>query len=336
MKNLLWVVLVILIVGCTNQNLQLENTKTPTPYLLTPTTTSAPFVAPTILIHTLDPISATQQSVIESCTRTERDYYTKFVSNYYFTNGHWAAYVCSDNGVYAKIVNGTLNSTWIIPAIDEDLSVEGAEWYWLPYFWSDDEKYLYLRPVCFCFIDSPWLIYSSGYGLSRLDLNTGELNIWLKPYHGGYSFEFSSDKKLFAYYPPDLSNTIKIKNLFSNEEKILSLKEKYIILGFRFTPDTSKLFILTEEYDNDSLESKYSIFIYNLRNDFLMKLVDKSNLGYAFPAKEFAEPPRIYISELTNEFLVIIDDYYGLEFKVNIKTGEWIKTDFRATPSSIP
>lgn len=335
MKKLLWIFLVLFIISCANQNSDFDNIKTPTSYSLTNTSTNTPFVTPTLLISTLDPVFATQQSVIESCTRPERDYYTKFVSKDYYTNGQWSAYVCSDNGIYTKILNEPLNLTWIIPAIDEDSSIEGVEWYWLPYIWSNDGKYLYFKSKCFCYIDGPGYIYTNGFGLSRLSLESGQFDIWLEPSDLGYSFEITQGGEFLAVGSNNLSNTIEIKDLISDTKRDLTFKEKYRILKYRFTPDNSHLVILTAEYNNESIKNGFSIFSYNVKNDFLRKLVDKNNFNNSFPTEEF-DFSRIFISDLSNDILYLSDTFQENDFQINLQTGELIDINLLITPTSTP
>ncbi len=186
--------------------------------------------------------------------------------------------------------------------------------------------YLYLEPACLCSIDSPWLIYSSGYGLSRLNLNTGLLDVWLKPNDVGYSFEFSQDGSLFAFLHPDLLDIIKIRNLITGDEQSLAFKEKYTILEFRWSLDNSRLIIFTEEHEANSSESGFSIFVYTVRSEILRKLIDKDTLGDTFPTEDYSGP-RIFISSLSENILTLSDVFGEVEFQLNIETNELIKVN---------
>lgn len=209
--------------------------------LITPTISSTSRPVPTKTpTSTPDPILLTQEAEVSACAGSERNWFDKFIWHTYFVNGQWNAYMCKDIGVYTKVSNLTAGKVWNIPSVDDDQANPGPEWYWLPYLWSANGKYLYLKPVCLCNIDSPWLIYSSGYGLSRLDLDTCEFAVWLKPDSSGYSFEFTQNGNLFAFSPSDLPGVIKIRDLTSGSEQNLSFKDKYAILEFRWTSDNSR------------------------------------------------------------------------------------------------
>lgn len=335
MKKFLWILLALFILSCTNQNLQIDNIKTSTPHSLTSTSTSTPFVTPTLLIDTPDPIFATQQSTIESCTRPERDWFTEFIYNDYYTNGQWNAFICSDTGIYTKVSNETDNLVWIIPSFDQDLSIPGPEWYWLPYIWSNDGKYLYFKSKCFCYIDGPGYIYTNGFGLSRLSLETGQFDIWLEPSALGYSFEITQGGEFLAVDSNNLSNTIEIKDLITNTKRNLIFKEKYWILKYRFTPDNSHLVILTAEYNNDASKNGFSVFSYNIKSDYLRKLVDKNNLNNSFPTEEFYFL-RIFISDLSNDILYLSDTFQENDFQIILETGEIIDMNLLITLTSTP
>jgi hypothetical protein len=264
----------------------------------------------------------------------EKTWYTKHLSKTYFTHENWGAVVCSDNSIYTRVSNESLNITWNVPPFDDDVSTPEPIAYWQPYVWSGDGRYLYLEPIFLGYIDSPWLIYSSGFGLSRLNLETGEFGIWLEPNIFGHSFEFTQDEKLFAFSPPDFNNTINIRDLISGREQSLSLKEKYSILQYRWTPDGSRLVILTEESAGDSSQSGFSIFVYNIKNEVLRKLLDKNNLNSSFLTEDFIEP-RISISDLSNDVLFISDIFQENAFELNISTGELIQVSESLTPTPV-
>ena len=272
-------------------------------------------------------MTATAISAIELCSGNhDVSKYIEYRKNSYSSNNSWIAMVCQDNGVYTKVSNSKQGIVWNIPAFDDGQTNSGLEWYWLPYLWSGDGKYLYLQPVCLCFIDSPWLIYSSGFGLSRLNLETGQADIWLKPNDSFYSFELTQDGELFAFSPPDSSHVVKIRDLISDEEQSLSFKEKYSILEYRWTPDKSRLVIFTEERGSVQSENGFSIFVYDISTEILKKLVDKNNLNSSFPTEDRIEP-RIYISELSNGTLMLSDIDQENNFQLDIQTGELTRLD---------
>jgi hypothetical protein len=284
---------------------------------------------------TLEPIISTRESALDSCTGNNKNRFDKYISQAYFSSNEWSVIICQDNGIYTKVSNPNQGIVWNVPAIDDDTN-SGPEWYLQPYLWSVDEKYLYLTPKCLCSIDSPWLIYSSGYGLFRLNLSTGQLDTWLKPREDGwYSFAFSKDGKLFAFSPNEFPRTIKIRDLVLGNAEDLSFKEQYSVLEYRWTPDNSRLVIVTEESAGDKSQSGFSIFVYNVKSEILEKIVNKNNLNSSFPTEEFIEP-RIYISDLSNEVLFLSDIFQESDFELNIRTRKLIQVDELTNPTPTP
>jgi hypothetical protein len=285
---------------------------------------------------TPDPVLLTQEAAVSSCASKERTWYTKHISTTYYVNGQWAVTVCSDNGIYTRVTNESLNIIWEIPAVYSGSNTSELSWYWEPFLWSPDGRYLYMKPVCLCFIDSPWLIYASGFGLSRLDLISGQLSVWLTPSDNSwYTFAFSSNVKLFAFTPPDFYQIIKIRDLLTGEERNISFKEKYNILEYRWTPDNSKLVIFTEEYVSDPSENGFSVFVYSFKNDAIIKLVDKNNLNFTFPTEDYIEP-RMAISDLTDDILFLSDIFNENNFQFNIRSGKLFRVTELMTPTVIP
>lgn len=333
-KKICWVIILLIVVSCSSE---LQNSVPPKFSTVTIALSSTPLIAPTVTLtssptstkivtSTADPILLTQEAIVSSCASAERTWYSKHLPYAFFTNELWGAVVCSDKGVYTKVSNSSLDKTWIVPSLDGDLSTPEPSWFWEPYLWTNDGKYLYLQARCLCFIDSPWLIYSSGFGLSRINLETGQVDTWLKPNDSSYSFEFTQGGELFAFSPPDSSHVIKIRDLISGEEQSLSFKNKYTILEYRWTPDKSRLVIFTEERGTNQSENGFSIIVYSMDSKILEKLVDKNNLNDSFPTEEYIGP-RIYISELSNQVLRMEDVFQENVFELDIRTGELTKLD---------
>ncbi len=292
------------------------STSTPTKSLLPVTQT---------VTLTPNPILLTQEAIVASCSSGERGWPIKHLSTTYYTNGDWGAVACSDDGIYTKVFNSSLDSNWLIPAYpDKSISSDPA-WYWKPYLWSDNGRYLYLEADCLCFIDSPWLIYASGFGISRLDLETGQFSIWLEPSDWWYTFAFTSDGNYFALSPKEFPDTIKIRDLELGDEQNLGFKNKYSILEYFFTPDFSRLVVLAEEREGDQGKNGFSVFVYYKDTDILKKVMDAESLNSTFSTDE-SVGPRIYISELSNDVLYLSDVYGEYSFELNIRTGELVAT----------
>ena len=310
-------------------NTPLEET-TPLP-LSTPRPTRT--VQPT---KTVDPFLATREAALGSCRGNPSHSIEKYIGIGYSSNGQWISTICQDNGIYTKVSNLALGVVWNVPALDDDQNNEGPEWYWVPYLWSSNGKYLYLIPECICSIDSPWLIYASGFGLSRLDLNSGLFDVWLSPsFNPWYNFSFSADANLFAYTPPDFYQVIKIRDLITSEERNISFKGEYNILKYQWTPDNSRLVIFTEEQVDDPLESAFSVFVYSLKNDTLIKITEKRKVDISVSTDPHDEP-RISISNLTNDVLELSNIYSEEKFQINLRSGEFISISEDATPTPTP
>jgi len=315
----------------------LTKTLTTTPLVISTVTETPSKHSPTTKTDTLTPdaVLLTQEAVISSCASTEREWYTKHLSTTFFKNRQWEAIVCSDSGIYTKVWNSSIELTWTVPAYPDEPIAPELSWYWKPYLWSDNRRYLYLEAACLCFIDSPWLIYSSGFGLSRLNLETGQVDIWLKPNDSGYSFDFSEGGELLALSPPDLPGTIIIRDLTSGKDRTLIFKKQYSILEYRWTPDKSRLVIFTQEYGSSQSENGFSVFVYSFDSEVLEKLVEKDNLDSSFPTEEFIEP-RIYISDLTDDILFLSDIFNENNFQLNVRSGELVRVTELMTPTIIP
>ena len=339
MKNIFLLLLAsILLAGCSARTtepvvpvistLSLTAPKSPHPtFTLLPTVTQEPTQTPA-------PILVTREAALDSCRGNSPDRIDKYITQAYSTNNFWSTTICQDNGIYTKVVKLGKDKVWKIPALDTDETTSGADWFWEPYLWSVDGDYLYLTPKYLGFIDSPWLIYSNGFGLARLDLSTGLFDTWLKPRDGGYTFALSEDGRLFASLS-DIPRTINIRDVKTLDEQKLNFREKYKILEIRWTPDGANLIIFTEETADDPSQSGFSIFVYNFERDDLTKLVDKNNLNSLYSSDEFEEP-RIHISDQSNEILSLSDTLQDGYFEVNLQTGEVIQMDDLGTPITNP
>lgn len=284
--------------------------------------------------QTPDPVIATGEAALNSCRGNSQGNIDQFITRAYSATTFWSATVCQDDGIYTKVTRLGNEKVYKIPALDTDATTPGPDWFWEPYLWSVEDDFLYLTPRYLGFIDSPRLIYSAGFGLVQLDLSSGDRNVLLKPYEGGYTFALSEDGRLFAYLP-DIPRTINLLDLKTKEKKQLSFKESYKILEMRWTPDGARLLVLAEELANDRAQGGFSIFEYSLEGDDLKKLVDKNNLNSIY-SSDPSDEPRIYISNLTNDFLSLADTLQEAYFQVDLRTGEVIQTSDSGIPTASP
>lgn len=346
-RKLLQFILACVVIGCSgvSQNDEIPpvlNTLTTTSTLIntnleevvfTSTVSHTPQPTQTTLPNSPTPVpfSLTENAIIAACNGTERFWYTKHLSAQYYVNEQWGAVICSDIGIYTKVINESLNVVWKIPSVEGSPDTSEPSWYWKPLLWSPNGKYLYLEAICLCFIDSPWLIYADGFGLSRLDLFSGQFDVWLKPSDNPwYNFVFSDDTRFFAFTPTGLYQVVKIRDLMTGEEKSISLKEKYNVLKYQWTPDNSRLVIFAEEHAEDPLEAAFVIFVYSLKDETLIKIAGIKKKEILASTDPY-DSPRILISNLTNDVLELSDLYSEEKFQVNLRSGEFISLTKLAT-----
>jgi hypothetical protein len=337
-KTLILLIASIMLVSCTAQatepvvpisNTPLSTaTERPLPTLtLAPTSTQEPTQTP-------DPALATREAALASCRGNGQDNIDKYITQAYSATRFWSAKVCQDDGVYTKVEQLGKDKVYKIPALDTNPKMAGSEVFWEPYLWSVDGNYLYLTARNAGIIESPWLFYSSGFGLTQLELDTGARNVLLQPRRDGYTFALSEDGRLFAYLT-DIPRTIDILDVKTKEKHQLSFKERYKILEMRWTPDGAKLIILTEESAEEPSQGGFSIFEYSMEGNDLVKLVEKNNLNSIYSPDPSTEP-RIFISNLTNEVLSLADTQQQFFFDVDLGTGEVIPTNVLSTATATP
>jgi hypothetical protein len=337
-KTFLLLLASLFLTGCSAQA-----TKPVVPIISTPLATATEMPLPTLTLQptstlestqTLDPILATREAALASCQGNGQDNIDKYITQAYSATRFWSATVCQDDGIYTKVEKLGKDKIYKIPALDLDPGTPGPDLFWEPYLWSVDGNYLYLRPRYVGVVDSPGLFYSSGFGLTQLDLDTGARNVLLQPRVDGYTFALSEDGRLFAYLT-DIPRTINVLDLKTKEKHQLSFKERYNILQMRWTPDGAKLIILTEESAEDPAQGGFSIFEYNTEGKDLIKLVEKNNLGSLYSPDPSAEH-RIFIAGLSNTALSLADMLQQGYFDVNLESGEVLQTNDLGTPIANP
>ena len=334
-KTFILLITSILLVSCTAQA-----TGTVVPVISAPSSTATERPRPTPTLpptstqeptQTPDPLLATKEAALDSCRGNNQDSIDQYVTQGYSATRFWSATVCQDDGIYTKVTELGKNKIFKVAAIDTNAKTSGPDWVWEPYLWSLDRDFLFLKPSYLGTADNAPSLYSNGFGLMQLDLNSGERDVPLKPRSAGYTFTLSEDGRLFAFLS-DVPRTIIVRDVKIKEENQLSLKENYKILEMRWTPDGARLIILTEESAEDPAQGGFSIFEYNLERDTLKKLVDKNNLNSLYSPDPSAEP-RIFISGLSNEFLSLSDKLQAVSFEVNLQTGEVIPTNDVGIPT---
>ena len=312
------VLLVLFLVSCEANQMQTPTlkTNTPTPTIMMldmPTVFSTPNPTSTNKpTQTIDPIQATQEVALASCRGNSDTPIDKYIQQAYSQFNHWTATVCQDDGIYTKVLNLETEKIWNVASIDDNTSYSGPEWFWEPFLWSENSKYLYMKSEPIGFIDSPWLRYSSGFGLSRLNLENGQMDVWLKPSQGGYHFAFNSDATFFISSFTGFPNILKIRDLNLGKEENLILKDKYYALSFAITPNDSRLVVMAQEYEATESKDNIVLFIYNMKTKTLRKIFVSSNQVDA----------NIIFNQISNDYFIMYDIYTGDYIQANILTGD--------------
>ncbi len=302
----------------------LQSSTTPS---FTPTTRPTP---------TFEPAQATVEAAIDSCDGRSLQKYVR--ARELSSGGEWIAVVCGDNGIYTKVSYQRSEIVWNLPALDLDESILGPEWFLEPYRWSNDGRYLYLMPSVLGFSDCPSCFPIDGFGLFRMNLLTGKLETWFEPTHEGYNFSFSPDERFFVYSDPDDLHVVRIRNQDSGKESALRFKEKYVDFGrFVWTTESSELLIVTGMggYQLLSLNSGYSLLLYDLRDGSLKILIDNDPRQLIPASKDYSARPNG--PWLSNEVLLLVESRSDATWMLNIRTGKLLPyVNPVASPTRIP
>ena len=172
-----------------------------------------------------------------------------------------------------------------------------------------------LRIVVFRAIDGcgKVLEFYNGSGLFRLDLQTGELSDMVPDEKlATYAFSISpQDTKLIYAKEGTKLLTIKLKNVFSGQEKSITLDEKYDGAGnFAWFPNEDKvLFVATENVCEDN--QIYSILTLDLSTLEVKTVIDL--LDRNLSAIEWEAPDILRMS-----------DWHGNTWILDIKLSQLI------------
>ena len=157
----------------------------------------------------------------------------------------------------------------------------GEEAYYSPFYWTNDNQYLYLvitRAMDGC---GKVLEFYKGSGLFKLDLNTGKLSeIVPEMPLASYSFSISPSEKMLANAEEgETPISIQIKDIFGTNENSITLDKKYQGAGnfFWFPSEEAILFVAKEEVCGS--EPSYTLITLNLstsKTEVIFENLDKN------------------------------------------------------------
>jgi len=163
--------------------------------------------------------------------------------------------------------------------------IEGCETIFYPKFWSLDGKYLYLNAGRL--LDSPDKILGTSRGLSRLELNTGQLLVVLPAITDDestmYEFSFSPDGEYLMYTLASYSTPIVISVININSGNLINfpLPEQYLGAGWiSWSPFESKFIFNAVTNKQRGNLKKAALFIVNVDEENIHEiLVDQEHLS---------------------------------------------------------
>jgi hypothetical protein len=270
-----FILLMILLSSCApvlQNELAIPVSPSPAALASTPaTTTIAPTLIPSPII-TPDRVYATVDASIDACGGEHT--LNRHKDLQLSPDEQWVVSVCVDQGHYTRVARSDGAAKWKLPFFVDENSY-GPGWYFQPYHWSKDGRYLYLTLGSLFAIDGPGLAFVEGFGLYRLELVSGDLVTWFPADISGYSFSISLDEHWFIFVDPDNRQVVRIRDMLSGNEASLVFKEKYQTIGdFVWSQDSLKVIIVAAIRDWNSSDAGFSLFSYDIETKQLTTLVD--------------------------------------------------------------
>ncbi len=259
-----------------------------------------------------------------------------FYPNTYFSpNGEWFFISClnfsDDRTTYPFIVSKTDQGKPLVfspEILAPDFFEKYSSIWFTPDYWSKDEKNLIVRASLSC-PDSFECLYKDGEALYMISLESGDFSILLHPQitvpRFSYAFSISPDGQHLAYVDQSTPEAVYIRDLISNNDKMVNLKGKYLKVGiFAWTSDSKDVAFVGLGSNIDFPTS--SLFLLNT-TDFSLSILFNDRPGVYFPRSltsnivdYWYRQDILYLSSL---------DHYPLY--VNIRTKEIIQA-----PTSVP
>lgn len=242
----------------------------------------------------------------------------------YSTDEQWILANCestTQESKYVRVFRVDGMASWtikldIFPWIKQNDPLSGL----LSFRWTNDGKYVYLRPAACCFDATNHGVFVTDYGLYLLNLETGELSVLISDENNDlspFSVSISLDEKYLVYVDlADKPNILNISNLQTREEETIELDGHYSDVGtFVWTLDNSKL-IFTAVFDGWSSASLYSLEMSSLTLNTVIDtdkrlLFPTSKWGYQGNWSFWKDQNTLFLSEFVNP----------QGWAVNIETG---------------
>jgi len=236
-------------------------------------------------------------------------------------SGIWRIAYCqhpNTGGSYTKVINQVEGVTWEVPYLDSNgknrpEGEDGGQM--LIGAWSSNQKYAYfVRSFC-CGGDGPGRELYNGYGLYRLNLNTGEILEII----GTTSFSFSADGNYLARFNRD-TRKIFVENLDTEKYSSYDIYEGFDLAGmFSWSPDGSKLIFFAADQNWVELETGFAIYLIDL-NNLKIKSVISNPTNYFYVQK--------WLSNIEVLLFAYKTDWSESEYYIlNIATHELIPSD---------
>ena len=182
----------------------------------------------------------------------------------------------TNGGKFWKVDMGNVASDFI----DEFPSVN-----YYPFYWTNDEKTLYISTSLPCPDSFECWVYEDGEALYKLDLENQKLFTVLPPYisspRSSYAFSISPDESFIVFVDQATPSVIYIQSLFSGEEEIVKLSEEVLKTGaFVWSLDSQSIAFSTLQKSKGDFFS--SIYFYQIPTKQLSRLLE-DHPGVLFP-----------------------------------------------------
>ena len=177
------------------------------------------------------------------------------------------------------------------------------------FYWTNDGKYVYLRPDSCCSSADGHEVFVTDYSLYLLNLKTGEFSIVISGENNElspFSVSISPDEKYLVYVDlDDKPNILNISNLETREEKAIKLDGQYSDVGaFVWTLDNSRL-IFAAVFDEWKSSSLYSLEMSSLTLNTIIDndarlLFPTSKWGYQGKWSSWKDENTLFLSEFVH------------------------------------
>ena len=262
-----------------------------------------------------------------------------------YSNDKWTLFTCSpissnksdewtpgivDYGTrYTQIIKNDLSKTWTIQHDTFDYSIiDRPDALMSPVRWTADGKYLYLHPLYYpgaSGFPRSYFLYADTNNLYRINLETGEFNLFLKSDQYN-DFAFSPDDKFLIYSDYEKPDMIHLRNLETNDDLQIDLNENIVAAGAFIWDAKSTEVVFFTGYSKQSDDwqddlSGTAIFVLTLQNVHVQKVLTRDSRLFA-PNYEcsdntyWLDKNTICIQSMSDE-----SDIWNKIFTFNIQTG---------------